>query len=482
MPNCVQCGKEMPSPTGGESVERCPECQAAALSAPREPARRRTSSYSDSFLSVTGVLVALNILVYLLMVLKGASPTSPTAEQIIRWGANYGPMTMNRQWWRLLTCAFVHIGLLHLAFNMWALFNVGRLAEVIYGKRTFLLVYLGTAVAGSLGSLVRSPVAVSAGASGAIFGIAGALIATLHLGHLPFPRQAAGSLLRSLLIFAGYNLVFGLVQPGIDNGAHMGGFVFGLLLGAALGRHLGASESAQQFRRAILAGGAALLLVSGVLVWKKDGYLAQLESARDELNAGKIDQALRTLNVLRQQKPGDRAVLLLVADAYLRKGQVEQAESMLKQAVQANPQSAVAWNSLANLYFRQQRWPEAGDAFAKATQLDPKDADSWYYLGLALQRSDRHAEAIEALRNAVKLRPTNGPASYALGISAMNLKRYDEAIPAFQQALKAKPNDAEWQTWLANAYEAKGMQNEAQAAYQKALELRAAQRRQKTAR
>ncbi|HXZ81580.1 MAG TPA: rhomboid family intramembrane serine protease [Terriglobales bacterium] len=464
----------------GQPQQTCADCQRSHPPvAQPTPLRRQPYSYRDLFLSLTGVLVGLNILVYLLMVLKGASPTSPTAEQIIRWGANYGPLTMNGQWWRLLTCAFVHIGILHLAFNMWALLNVGYLSEVIYGKRTFLLIYLGTAIAGSLGSLVRSPVAVSAGASGAIFGIAGALITTLHFGHLPFPRQAAGSLLRSLLIFAGYNLVFGIVQPGIDNGAHLGGFIFGLLAGAALGRHLGASEPAQQFRRVILVGGVAVLLAAGALVWKKDGYLAQLESAREELNSGKTDQALRTLNVLRQRKPGDPAVLLLLGDAYVRKGQMDEAENTLKQVVQSNPQSAVAWDSLGHLYFKQAKWEEASDAFAKAAQFDPKAADSWYYLGLTLQRQDRHAQAIEALRTAVKLRPDSGVAAYALGISAMSLKRYDEAIAAFQQAVKAKPNDADWHTWLANAYDAKGMQNESQAAYQRALELRTAQMRQK---
>lgn len=155
-------------------------------------------------------------------------------EQLIRWGASYGPLILQGEWWRLFTAMFVHIGILHLVVNMWCLWNLGRLAEWQLGRITFLLIYLGTGVGGGLASLLWHPNIVSAGASGAIFGIAGTLISAARLGAVSLPAHELKRYIGSLMPFVIYNLFLGAVIPFVDNAAHVGGLVTGVAFGAFL--------------------------------------------------------------------------------------------------------------------------------------------------------------------------------------------------------------------------------------------------------
>jgi rhomboid protease GluP len=217
---------------------------------------------AQSRLSPTTVLVGINVAVFVLMCLTGVSPLQPTTAQLLKWGANWGPLSLGSQPWRVLTSNYVHIGILHIFFNMWCLLNLGKLAERILDKWTYILIYTFSGIAGSLASLWLHPMVVGAGASGAIFGLAGGLIAALYLGKLPFPRQAIQPTLKSLLIFAAYNLFFGLA-PGIDNSAHIGGLLAGLAMGATLAGHLtDAADERQRWRNYVLAGMGLLLLAS----------------------------------------------------------------------------------------------------------------------------------------------------------------------------------------------------------------------------
>jgi rhomboid protease GluP len=183
---------------------------------------------------VTIALITLCSLVFVGMVLSGVSIISPRNLQLWQWGANFGYYTVRGQWWRLITSAFVHIGLLHLLFNMWCLWRLGFLAELIFGRGKYLAIYLVCAVVSAMASIAWRPMAASAGASGAIFGIAGALLATFYFRKLPLPPSAARPMLRSLVTFAIVNLAFGSLVPGIDNAAHVGGFACGLVIGAVL--------------------------------------------------------------------------------------------------------------------------------------------------------------------------------------------------------------------------------------------------------
>ena len=130
-------------------------------------------------------------------------------EVMLHFGANYGPRTLSGDWWRLLTYMFLHGGIMHIAFNMWCLWDLGALCESLYGRWTFAAIYLITGVSAGLASVAWNPGVLSVGASGAIFGLAGALIASFYLGEFSLPKIAIRGTLRSLLVFAVFNLVFG---------------------------------------------------------------------------------------------------------------------------------------------------------------------------------------------------------------------------------------------------------------------------------
>ena len=213
----------------------------------------------SSSMVVTQVIFGINVAVFIAMTLAGVSMLdNPSGQDLVRWGANFGPFTVSGQWWRLLTCVFIHGGLLHIAFNMWCLWDLGRLAESVYGHWTFAAVYLITGLSASLGSVIWNPVILSVGASGAIFGIAGALIASFYLGEFSLPRAAMTGMLRSVVVFVGYNLFFGAVIAHTDNAAHVGGLLMGLLLGALIAK---VAPGHDDFLRRI-----AVLLVGGVIV------------------------------------------------------------------------------------------------------------------------------------------------------------------------------------------------------------------------
>lgn len=263
MPACVSCGREIaPVPAGELNI--CPECRAAIEA--RSPSQRtlptRRRSAAIERMPVTTLLVGINALVFLLMVFSGVSFTRPELGQLVKWGADFGPYTIGTQPWRILTSNYVHIGILHIALNMWCLWNLGALAERIFDRWTYALLYTACGIGGSILGLWWHPTTVEAGASGAIFGIAGALIAALYLGRLPVAPGAIRATLKSLVLFAGYNLFFGAVVPGISNAAHLGGFITGLGLGAALAPRLTAPpEERNSWRRWIFMAAAVALIV-----------------------------------------------------------------------------------------------------------------------------------------------------------------------------------------------------------------------------
>ena len=186
---------------------------------------------------VTLALLACNVAVFCITLVYGAGLWHTSNGVQLAWGANFGPATQDGQWWRLGTAMFLHFGMLHLALNMWAMWDVGRLVERLYGRLRFAMLYLGAGVAGNLLSLVvQGNRAVSGGASGAIFGLYGALLVFLwrERGHVD--RREFRWLFGAACAFTLLTLVMGQVVPGIDNAAHIGGLVAGALLGRMLAR------------------------------------------------------------------------------------------------------------------------------------------------------------------------------------------------------------------------------------------------------
>jgi rhomboid protease GluP len=169
----------------------------------------------------------------------------------------------------LLTYNFEHSGFIHIGFNMWCLWDLGNLAERIFDRWVYFLVYICCGVGAGLAATFFSYGNVTVGASGAIFGIAGALISALYLGHLPVSQQAIRGTVKSLVLFAGYNLAFGFIVPQISNSAHIGGLVTGLALGAVMAPSL-ILPSGKRTAWAFLAIAACSLILLGVFVFMRN--------------------------------------------------------------------------------------------------------------------------------------------------------------------------------------------------------------------
>lgn len=179
---------------------------------------------------VTTLLLVLIGIAFLAETLLGGS-TEPRV--LLTLGANFPPLVLqSHQYWRLVASMFLHIGFVHLLVNGWALLQLGALFELILGSRKLLLVYFVSGIAGSLASVMFTR-SLSAGASGAIFGVMGALIAFLLKRRQLLTPQAKG-LLSQLVGWAVINVFLGFSIPGIDNAAHLGGCTAGLLLGLGL--------------------------------------------------------------------------------------------------------------------------------------------------------------------------------------------------------------------------------------------------------
>jgi rhomboid protease GluP len=220
---------------------------------------------SPSF-PITIVLVAINTLVFIATLIAGAEWLIPVGKMQIAWGSNFGPYTTDGEWWRLFTSVFIHFGIAHLVLNMIALVMFGPLVERLYSSVNYLLIYLLAGIAGSLASLSWRPEINSAGASGAIFGILGALLAVQLRAGGTFPPDILRPIRNTALLFLGWSVYAALKYKGIDNAAHLGGLAAGFLLGLVAGRPVTgeSSYSRGDMRRSVqLVPAAAVILAVG---------------------------------------------------------------------------------------------------------------------------------------------------------------------------------------------------------------------------
>ncbi len=423
---------------------------------------------------MTMALIAMNVVVFVAMVASGVSFVQPTTADLLKWGADWGPQTLGAQPWRALTSNYVHIGIIHILLNMWCLWNLGFIAERIFGKFTFLLAYTICGLAGSVASLWWHPMVVGAGASGAIFGIAGALITALYLGRLPVSREALRPTLKSVVSFAVYNLFIGAASGFVDNSAHIGGLVMGLALGAVLGRVLMDEPDRRKTAEVFLFLAAAVLLTGcGWLVRQSHGEVVAVEKGRQALEDRHPDQAIRELEPAVKAHPDDIRALVLLGRAYTDKKEFAKAETVLQQAVAKRPDDLLAKFTLGYLYLATQRWERAMPIFAELTLKVPKDEDSWIMLGNSLDGMGREPDAIDAYQHCIVLNPKNAYAYRDLGLAQLKLKQTDAAIQSLQKALELNPKSLRAQRGLAGAFLAAGRRDDAQAALRKADELKA---------
>ena len=299
---------------------------------------------------------------------------STQLDTLVRYGARVNYLVWSGQYWRVFTYQFLHIGLVHLAFNLFALHYLGGATEIAYGKARFLLIYFLAGLGGGLtGLFLDQRQTVAAGASGAIFGLFGALV--YYSVQLP-PTLRHGQLQRWLVPLL-INLAYGLSSPQVDNYAHVGGFAFGLGASDAIG-----APGRVAWRR---LAAAVLLLASFGYGGYRYGMAAQ---ARNPLT------------------------YLMRAQRALEDQQYDAAATDLRQALRLDPGNQVARGSLASALmhlgveaYNRRDWVTAGEYFKQVIEARPDAAEAHYDLGLAYYQQGRVTDALAELRKVLELKP-----------------------------------------------------------------------------
>jgi len=331
---------------------------------------------------VTWVLLAVIVAVFIVQTLLGGSTE---VDVLIRMGAKFTPLIAAGEYWRLFTSMFLHIGVMHLAFNGYALFIIGTELERLVGPGRFLTIYLLSGLFGSLASYALSD-SLAAGASGAIFGIIGAL-AAFFLVHRERLGAWGNRRLGNIALVLVLNLIWGFSQPGrIDNFAHVGGLLAGFALGWALAPR-----------------------------YELDTVRMQVV---DRNNLGRYWPAL-----------GLAVLLLLGGTALVTAVHRDSPRSHLYRGQQAIEREA---------------WDEAAAELEQAIAQDPSLADPavYFHLGLARNYLEQPQQAIPAYTAALDLDPAHSASLWNLAMTYLDLGRYAEArasLEAYEELTPAGP-------------------------------------------
>ncbi len=227
---------------------------------------------------VTPALVLINVGVFAAMIAGGVDLMSPSIEHLLSWGANYAPKTTGGEWWRLLTSNYVHIGFIHIALNMWVLWDAGRLVERLLGNIGFVIMYILSGVVGSFTSVLWNPTVVGAGASGAVFGVYGCLIGFLLLSRGSIPNKVLTGISSSALAFIAYNVFYAIGEEGIDMAAHIGGLATGFLCGVIMRLPLDSGSAGRRWVRNGIVGGVGAAVIA-LAIGNGLGHVVDVQAA-----------------------------------------------------------------------------------------------------------------------------------------------------------------------------------------------------------
>lgn len=193
--------------------------------------KKKRNNKRDKYMMLTNILIAINLLVFLISAWISKNIFNIDIYTLIIMGAKVNSLIDKGQVWRLITCAFLHGGLIHIFFNMYALKILGPEIEYVYGKVKYLVIYLLSAIAASIFSYIFGPQSVSVGASGAIFGLFGAML----IFGIKHRKQMGKAYMMNILQVIFVNVIIGISSSNIDNAAHFGGLIVGALIALLLG-------------------------------------------------------------------------------------------------------------------------------------------------------------------------------------------------------------------------------------------------------
>lgn len=344
-----------------------------------------------------GLLVAIGI-AFVVQLLAGGS-TDPRA--LIAVGAQVNSLVAAGEMWRLLTAMFLHIGLQHIAFNAWALFSLGRDVEAFYGSFRFTILYFVAGLAGNVAYYLLGPDILSAGASGAVFGMIGSQVAFFLLNRELFGSFGRERLV-NLAVLIGINLVFGFTVPGINNLAHLGGLIGGFLLGLAL-------SPRYQIVHVVLEGTAELPLptVARAVLDRRSRPLSALAVV---IAIALLVGGMRLGN---QRWASNANVLRQQAAAAYEAGDFAAAQRLLEQITQTDRTDGFDFFNLGLIYLRQEKLDQGITALESALERLPDEPDVWFALGAAYAQAGRNTEARSLLMRYLDYEPTGDRAAVA---------------------------------------------------------------------
>lgn len=378
----------------------------------------------------TLTILALNGLIFVLMLYAGALKSN---DVLLDFGASYGPYLRRGEYWRLVMPMFLHLGWLHLLVNSYALYILGPLLERVYGYGRYALLYVATGIGSSLLSMSMSN-NVAAGASGAIFGVAGVMLATGFLHREVIPPRWGRAFGRGILPFIVVNLVFGFSVPHIDNWGHLGGLLSGILLGALIppprhGPHGLASSVAGQSPVPSSAGpGYDTLMVAPEA--RPSQAIVLLPLVVVILSMGATVEHYQTGRIVNR---------LLVDGVRLRLAHQEaRALIMLQEAARRAPNDERPHELMGSLYLEQRQFDNAIREFEQAARLTPGSPQPQLGLGLAYYLKGDHRKAQQIFEAA----PHTSEVERLLADLYGEQKLYAEAIRHYQEALRLEPDMA----------------------------------------
>ena len=440
----------------------------------------------------TIVIFALNLLLFGLELYLGGSQNSRVLQDL---GAAYGPYLRRGDYWRLVMPIFLHGGWLHLLGNSYALYILGPILERVYGYGRYAVIYIFAGIGSSLLSMTASK-NISVGASGAIFGIAGAMLVTGYIHRDVIPPRWGRAFGKGMLPFILLNLVFGLSVHGIDNWGHLGGLATGVLLAVLIpppGHDripgevveppsqaivaiplvtvlLALAATAQNYRNVhamygLLAAGARFAVVQQYGPAEQKFQDAARRVPRDErpheelgklyLIMKKNDRAIQEYQEAVRLSPGDSQVHLELAMAYRLNGDLAKAQPIFEAEIGKNPRTAEGHELMANLYAEMKLYPDAITHFEEVLRLEPNNAEAhnnlaWLYATCEDLRFRDAQAALDHAQRAVELTDwkeagfidTLAEAHFVNG-------HFQQAVDIQKKALALDPNNPELQAHMA---------------------------------
>jgi membrane associated rhomboid family serine protease len=397
---CAQCGAVFAS-APGETPALCPEC--AAKVAPARQSRWAYYSRGKISLALVGICVAA----YLATLATGGTLASSDPSKLVQWGANFAPESLGREPWRLVTSMFLHGSIYHLLFNMWALLELGTLTEMIFGRARYAAIYFLAGIGGNLASCWWHPLQPGIGASGAIFGVAGALLIAFWLGQLPLEKKALTRMTANLAVVIVGNLLFGALVPAIDNTAHVGGLAVGVLITLVLVWRRRDARAPQALGWLVFPLVALGLTGAAFAARHANQYIFQAEDAEEKIEAHQPDAAIAELLPIVRAHPDLIYAQELLGKAYLDKHDAAAAVAPLEIAYRAHPDDESVLVGLGVAYLGTNRTDDAIELLRTAMRIEPNDADAPYDLGLAYEKKGDRAAALEMYKRALRLDPQN---------------------------------------------------------------------------